>query len=175
MATTSVIRQNYHSECEAAINKQVNIEMHAHYAYLSMAIYFDRDDVALKGCHKFFKKSAEEEHEHAEKLMKYQNKRGGRVVLQKIEKPEKDSWGSALEAMETALSMEKTVNQALLDLHKLASSHNDPHLTDYLESEFLHEQVESIRKISEHITNLKRVGPGLGEYIYDKESIDESS
>jgi ferritin len=46
--------------------------------------YFDRDDVALPGFSKFFKKSSDEEREHAEKLMKYQNKRGGRIVLQDI-------------------------------------------------------------------------------------------
>ena len=49
------------------------------------AYYFDRDDVALKGFSKFFKDSAEEEREHAEKFMKYQNMRGGRVVLQSIQ------------------------------------------------------------------------------------------
>lgn len=45
-------------------------------------------------------------------------------------------------------------------------------MTDWLEGEFLHEQVESIKVISEHITNLKRVGPGLGEYMFDKETLD---
>lgn len=49
------------------------------------AWYFDRDDVALNGFHKFFKKQSEEEREHADKLMKYQNMRGGRVVLQNIQ------------------------------------------------------------------------------------------
>ena len=48
-------------------------------------MYFDRDDVALKGFHKFFKESSDEEREHAEKFMKYQNMRGGRVVLQTIQ------------------------------------------------------------------------------------------
>ena len=47
-------------------------------------MYFDRDDVALPGFAKFFHKCAEEEREHAEKMMKYQNKRGGRVVYQDI-------------------------------------------------------------------------------------------
>jgi len=170
---TSQIRQNYHVDCEAAINKQISIELHAHYVYMAMAQHFDRDDVALKGCHKFFKKSAEEEHEHAEKFMTYQNKRGGRVVLQKIDPPEKTSFASALEAMELALSLEKTVNQSLLDLHKIASNNNDPHLTNFLEDEYLDEQVESIKKIAAHVTNLKRCGPGLGEYLYDHESIGE--
>jgi len=48
------------------------------------SFYFDRDDVALPGFAKFFKKSSDEEREHSEKLMKFQNKRGGRVVLQDI-------------------------------------------------------------------------------------------
>lgn len=32
----SRIRQNYHEECEARINKQINMELYASYAYLSM-------------------------------------------------------------------------------------------------------------------------------------------
>ncbi|XP_053397081.1 soma ferritin-like [Mercenaria mercenaria] len=119
-------RQNYHQDCEAGINKQINMELHASYAYQSMAFYFDRDDVALPGFSKFFSHSSSEEREHAQKLMKYQNKRGGRVVLQNIQKPDRDEWGSGLDAMKAALQLEKTVNQALLDLHKIASNHEDP-------------------------------------------------
>jgi len=166
---TSLIKQNYHSECEAGLNKQINLELYASYVYQSMAWYFDRDDVALKGFHKFFKKAADEEREHAEKFMKYQNSRGGRIVLQKIDKPERDEWGSGLDAMQMALSLERNVNQTLLDLHKSASQQNDSHLTDFLEGEFLDEQVESIKQISSYITQLKRVGAGLGEYTFDKD------
>merc|ERR1712141_856773 len=118
-------RQNYHTESESGVNKQINLELYASYVYHSMAFYFDRDDVALKGFHKFFKKQSEEEREHAEKLMKYQNKRGGRIVLQNIQKPDRDEWGTGLEAMQAALQLEKNVNQALLDLHKVAGTHGD--------------------------------------------------
>jgi ferritin heavy chain len=163
------IRQNYHAECEAGINKQINLELHASYVYQSMAMYFDRDDVALKGFHQFFKKSSDEEREHAEKFMKFQNSRGGRIVLQSVGKPERDEWGSGLEAMQMALSLEKNVNQTLLDLHKIASQQNDSHMTDFLEGNFLDEQVESIKEISSFITQLKRVGPGLGEHMFDKQ------
>ena len=48
------------------------------------SFYFDRDDVALPGFASFFKGASDEEREHAETLMKFQNKRGGRVVLQDI-------------------------------------------------------------------------------------------
>lgn len=81
--------------------------------------------MALPGFHKFFKKCSHEETEHAEKLMAYQNKRGGRVVLQPIAKPAQDEWGSGLEAMQAALELEKTVNQSLLELHKLATERDD--------------------------------------------------
>ncbi|XP_029441541.1 ferritin heavy chain A-like isoform X1 [Rhinatrema bivittatum] len=117
----SQVRQNFHRECEAAINRMVNMELYASYTYLSMSYYFERDDVALHHVAEFFKEQSHEEREHAEKFLKYQNKRGGRAVLQDIKKPERDEWGNTLEAMQAALQLEKTVNQALLDLHKLAS------------------------------------------------------
>nr|ACB70370.1 ferritin [Ornithodoros coriaceus] len=165
-------RQNYHTDCEARINKQINMELYASYVYLSMSYYFDRDDVALHGFHKFFKKCSHEENEHAQKFMKYQNMRGGRVVLQPIQKPSQDEWGSGLEAMQAALELEKSVNQALLDLHRVATDHNDAQLCDFLESEYLKEQVEAIKELSDYITSLKRVGPGLGEYMFDKKTLD---
>ena len=57
--------------------------------------------------------------------MKFQNQRGGRIRFKDIKKPAKDEWGSGLEAMQAALELEKSVNQSLLDLHKIADSHND--------------------------------------------------
>ena len=59
--------------------------------------------------------------------------------------------------------------QSLLDLHKVASERNDPHLTNYLEDKFLDEQVEAINKIAKMHTNLVRVGDGLGVFVFDKE------
>lgn len=51
------------------------------------------------------------------------------MIYSLLQKPEKDEWGSGLEAMQCALQLEKNVNQALLDLHKLASDHVDPHVS----------------------------------------------
>eukprot|EP00914_Ancora_sagittata_P024002 GHVO01047779.1.p1 GENE.GHVO01047779.1~~GHVO01047779.1.p1 ORF type:complete len:171 (-),score=37.69 GHVO01047779.1:59-571(-) len=164
-------RQNYHAESEAGVNKQINLELYASYVYQSMAFYFDRDDVAMKGFYEFFKKSSDEERGHAEKLMAYQNKRGGRIVLQPIQKPERDEWVSGLEAMKATLALEKNVNQALLDLHKLADGNGDAQMCDFIESEYLEEQVDAIKEISGHVTNLKRVGAGLGEFLYQKDSL----
>jgi ferritin heavy chain len=92
----SIVRQNFHDECEGALNRQVNMELCASYAYQSMAFYFDRDDIALPGFSKFFKHNSDEEREHAEKFMTYLNKRGGRVVLNHVPKPEKEQWGNLI-------------------------------------------------------------------------------
>ena len=96
-------------------------------------------------------------------------------------------WGTCLEAMEAALELEKTVNESLLELAKVADAKGDAHLTDFVD-EFLDEQVEdisllvqgifilwsihqvaSIKSIGDTITKLKRVGDGLGLFLFDKE------
>ncbi|XP_078093220.1 ferritin, heavy subunit-like [Mustelus asterias] len=167
----SQVRQNYHKDCEDAVNKQINLELYSSYVYLSMFCSFDRDDVALSHFAEFFKEQSHEEREHAEKLIEFQNKRGGRLILEDVKKPEQDEWSNGLEAMQRALQMEKNVNQSLLDLHKLSSGNTDPHLFDFLETHYLDEQVRMIKKLGDHITNLKRLGApenGMGEYLFDR-------
>merc|ERR1712187_978994 len=97
-------RQNFHTNSEALINKQINMELHASYVYMAMYTHFSRDDVALHGFAKMFKKNSEEEREHAFKLVHYQD----------VNNPAKNEWESALEAVEGALDLEKRVNQSLL-------------------------------------------------------------
>uniref|UniRef100_W5KUB3 Ferritin n=1 Tax=Astyanax mexicanus TaxID=7994 RepID=W5KUB3_ASTMX len=169
----SQIRQNYHYDCEAAVNRMVNLELSASYTYTSLAFYFCRDDVALEGFSHFFKENCHRE--HAEKFMEFQNKRSGRIFLQDIKKPEHNEWGTGLEAMQFALQLEKKVNQALLDLHKIATDKEDPHLCDFLESHYLKEQVELIKKLGDHITNLTKMDASnnkMAEYLFDKHTLE---
>lgn len=173
----SLARQYYVDECESAINEQINVEYNASYVYHSLFAYFDRDNIALKGLAKFFKESSEEEREHAEKLIKYQNTRGGRVVLYPIVSPPSEfdhaEKGDALYAMELTLSLEKLVNEKLLNLHSVADRNNDPQLADFIESEFLEEQVEAIKKIAEYVSQLRLVGKGHGVWHFDQRLLHE--
>jgi ferritin heavy chain len=162
------IRQNYRKETEDGVNKQIVVEMKAFYMYRDMAYYFDRSDVALPGFFKFFKEASDEELEHADKLREYQNKRGGTVRFDKTVLNSNIQSFTPTQAMQWALDTEKHVNAELLKLHKVAEKHNDAHLMDFLEGEYLDEQVESIRKIGDYVTQMKRTGPGLGEYLFDK-------
>ena len=56
-----------------------------------------------------------------------------------------------------------------MDLHKVAAGHDDAQLTDYIEGDYLKEQVKSIKELSDLITKMKRAGDGLGLHIIDKE------
>lgn len=67
--------------------------------------------------------------------MSYQNKRGGRIVLADIAKPDKDDWGSPLDALQFAFEVKKSLNQSLLALEELAGQHNDPQLDDFVEGQ----------------------------------------
>ena len=163
----SRIRQNYKEESEALVNKQINMEFYASHVYMSMFTYFDRDDVAYPGLSSFFKKSSDEKRDDGEKLIKYQNKRGGKIVFQDIAKPSIMEWKSPVDALEAALELEKTVNESLLDMHK--ASDGDAHLCDFLENEFLDEQVDAIKKLASLVTKWKRTGPGLGYHVLDRE------
>jgi ferritin heavy chain len=162
-------RQNYAETPERLLNEQIQMELEASHAYLTMGAYFDRADVALPGFKEWAMKQSEEEREHAQKLIKYQNLRGGDYVVMPISEPAETSWGSALDAMKCALTMEMKVNKSLLRLHKAADEAGDPQFCDFIESEFLEEQVESINEISKTVRKLIRAGPGLGEYTVDKD------
>ncbi|GCB68348.1 hypothetical protein scyTo_0012269 [Scyliorhinus torazame] len=76
-----------------------------------MAYYFEWDDIALRNFSKFCLEQSLEEQEHAVKLMKFQNLRGGRIILKDIKKLKQDEWGNGLEVMKRALCLEKDVNQ----------------------------------------------------------------
>merc|ERR1711890_170407 len=102
--TMSAIKQNFHLESEAWINKQINMELYASYVYLSMSAYF-----ALHGFANRFRAASAEEKDHAEKLIDYQIMRGGRVSFQAIAKPNVEDWGTAIEAVQASLGLEKTV------------------------------------------------------------------
>uniref|UniRef100_A0A8C9WMD8 Ferritin n=1 Tax=Scleropages formosus TaxID=113540 RepID=A0A8C9WMD8_SCLFO len=105
------------------------------------------------------------------------NKRGGRIFLLDVKRPERDEWGTGLEAMRCALQLEKNVNQALLDLHKVAMENDDPHLCDFLETRYLNEQVEAIKKLGDHIGNLSKMDAGnnrMAEYLFDKLTLKHS-
>ena len=175
---TSCDLGNWNDACENQVNEQINMEYWASYQYHLMWSYFDRSDVALNNIANFFKKSSEEEREHAHKLMEYQNLRGGKVVLKTIPDVSLDfmskNTGSLsndlLLSFEKALEMEQIVYKSLLKLHEVADANNDPQFTDFIEGTYLEEQVEALNQVAKYVSQLKRIGnDGHGLWNFDQE------
>lgn len=162
-----IMRQNFAKSCEQKLNDQINMELKACHQYLVMAFHFDRADVSAPGIFGFFLKASTEEREHAEKIMKYMNKRGGVIHLSAVPEP-LPCFPNSLAAFKHALQMELEVNQHLLDVHALAAKENDPNLCDFIEANFLQEQVDGQKILADYIRQLERAEDDLGEYLFDK-------
>ena len=166
----SVLRQNFHTECENNLNLQINSELASSYFYFYVASHFDRDDVAMGNFQKYFRKLSDKKRENADKLMKFMNERGGRVQFKDIPTPP-NNFGKPYDIMSGILIHEKKMNEELLSLRTLAEKHQDNHLCDFMEEYFLQPKVELLKEICDHVTNLRRVGDGLGVYQYDHETL----
>ncbi|KAK3842502.1 MAG: ferritin-like superfamily [Linnemannia gamsii] len=164
----SLAKQNFSNVVEDALNQQISLEMTASQTYLAIASYMNSDTVALPGLEKFFREQSDEEREHAQHLVDYTNKRGGRAVIPSVPAPTSE-WSSAKNAVESALQLEKDVNKNILRMESLAEDQNDPQLVSVLRSRYLKEQVESIAEIAKLMTQLNRGGAdGLGLYLFDQ-------
>ncbi|XP_031803146.1 ferritin light chain, oocyte isoform-like [Sarcophilus harrisii] len=149
--------QSLHPEIEILLNKIINMELRASYVYFSVTYCFSHEDTTLKHFINFSRDISEKKKQHAETFLQFLIKRGGCPVLENIIKPEMSNWLDGLHALQEGLAMEKTINENLLQLYDKAK-HKDPHLSNFLDSEFLEEQVKIIRLFGEHITKLKRLG-----------------
>ncbi|KAG9299243.1 hypothetical protein G9A89_013891 [Geosiphon pyriformis] len=168
----SLAKQNFASVSEDNINDQIFEEQTAAANYRSIAAYFGRDGVALHGLAKFFNHQAEEEYKRAQKLVSYQNMRGGRVILRAIPQPPSE-WQSAKNAVEVSLGLEKNVNKSLLNLNEIAVRNNDHQMVHFIRTEFLLERVKLIEEFAKMLTHLNRVGgDGLGLYLFDQNLLE---
>ncbi|XP_035872779.1 ferritin heavy chain-like [Phyllostomus discolor] len=168
--------QNYNSECEATINNQVAFELHASYIYMSMASYFNRGDVALKHFSLFFLRQSYKEREHVEYLLRMQNPGASNPRLWNMPRPEEENWENGLRVLECALQLAKRVHQSLLSLHQLATKRQG-RVCNFLECDYLHEQVVFIQELGDHITNLRKLGApedSLTESLFDKLTLGDS-
>ena len=161
-------RQNWSETCETTLNEQIRAELQASYHYQILGSYFYRDDIGLDKLGDYFNKASLEEREHADKFIKYQNKRGGIVTFSPLNIPnlQLSKEFCVIESFKIALTLERLVNEQLLTLHQTAEK--DPQFSDFIEGEFLEEQVDGISDISKKISQLEligRDGHGIIEFI----------
>uniref|UniRef100_G1QF74 Ferritin n=1 Tax=Myotis lucifugus TaxID=59463 RepID=G1QF74_MYOLU len=134
---SSQIGQNYYTEVEAAATHLANLHLQASRTYLPLGFYFNQDNVALEGAGHFFHELAKT-FKGAECLLKMQTSTWSCSLPERAE-AFTGSVGKTQDAMEAALALERSLNQALLELQALGSTHTDPQLRDFLKNHFLGE------------------------------------
>ena len=137
-----------------AINRQINSELTASYAYLAMSAYCE--------CHKFtgaarwLRLQSQEEHMHAMKLFDFVLARDRNVELIAIDRPKSD-FKSVAEVFERALQQEQEVSKQIDNLYETAF--NEKAFAAVAELQwFLTEQVEEEKTAREIVAKFKMVG-----------------
>jgi ferritin len=142
------------SAVQQALNDQVQKELHSAYIYLSMAAYFEAEN--LPGAAHWMRGQAGEEQEHAMKLFDFIQDRGGRVTLQAIDAPPA-TFSSPLAVFEASYAHEQKVTKSIHDLYALAVKEAD-YPTQVMLQWFIDEQVEEEKNASAIMAQLQMVG-----------------
>lgn len=148
------------SECVRMTEDQIEKEITASLKYLSYGAYFSRDSVNRPGFANFFFNAANEEREHAEKLIEYLSMRGryfedqdspiSKIEIGKLIKnsekakalgieevwtaspePKNNGVSAGFEALRSALKMEMAVTQSIKNLIIACESDKETKFNDY--------------------------------------------
>jgi len=144
-------------ELENAINQQVGAEFAASLQYVSIAAYFDGDDLPQLAA--FFYRQAEEEKEHAMKFVHYVVEAGGQVRIPSIAETKYD-FQTAEECAELALEWETDVTRMINNLMDIAVNNKDYISQDFLRW-FVAEQLEEISTMGTLLNTIRRAGSNL--------------
>ncbi len=149
---------------QESFDEQINAEMASAYLYLSMAAYFE--DENLPGFAHWMRMQNEEETAHAMRFFDYVHDRGGRATLKAIAEPPSD-FRSPLDVMERTLEHERKVTGLINRMYQLAIEESD-YAAQVMLHELINEQVEE-EKIAEEIVDHLRIidGDGSGLLILD--------
>ncbi len=148
------------------LNDQIRHEFYSSYAYLSMAAWFESQD--LPGMASWMRLQADEERQHAHKFFDYVLDRGAQVQLQGIAQPPV-KFTTPLEVFEQALSHERAVTASINALYAQALEDKDFASVQFLDW-FVKEQVEEEKTTSLVIGQLRRIdGNGPALLVLDRE------
>ena len=139
---------------EAAFNDQINKELYSEYLYLAMKVYFQEQN--LQGFVNWFNVQVQEEHAHAMGLFDYLDERGGKIVLEAIDKPEVKG-KTILEIFEQVLEHEEYVTSRINHLADVADEVKDRAALNFL-NWYIKEQVEEEANVGGLLATLKLIG-----------------
>ncbi|HEY0930259.1 MAG TPA: ferritin [Gemmatimonas sp.] len=137
-----------------ALNTQIGNEFGASLQYYAIGAHFHR--IHLAQLAKLFFKQADEEREHAQKLLHYVVETGGELRLPPVKEPV-HTFASAEEALQAALNWEVEVTGQIKRLMDLAASESDYLAQNFLQW-FVDEQLEEVTKMTRLLGVVRMAG-----------------
>ncbi|MBE5041107.1 ferritin [Ructibacterium gallinarum] len=148
------------------INQQVNKEFYSAYLYLDFANYYE--DLGLSGFANWYKIQAQEERDHAILMMNYLQDNGCRVVLEAIDKPDKE-FNDKMGPLKAGLEHEQYVTGLIHNIYDAAYSIKDFRTMQYLDW-FVKEQGEEEKTAEDLIKKMELFGDDAKSlYMLDQE------
>lgn len=144
-------------ELENAINAQVGAEFAASLQYVSIAAYFDADDLPQLAA--FFYRQAEEEKMHAMKFAHFIVEAGGQVRIPAIDETFYEFTGPE-HCAQLALDWETEVTKMINNLMDIAVKDKDYIAQDFLRW-FVAEQLEEISTMGTLLKTIQRAGSNI--------------
>ena len=141
-------------QMNASLNRQIGHEFGASIQYVAIAGHFDCEGLPMLARH--FYRQAEEEREHAMRIVKYLVDAGGRLEIPEIPAP-RSKFGSAEEAVRLSLEWERTVTGQINELMNLAITNKD-HITQNFLDWFVKEQLEEMSSMDTLLRMVHRAG-----------------
>jgi ferritin len=157
------------NKVEEALNEQINEELYSSYLYLSMAAYFESEN--LSGCAAWMGAQAQEENTHAMKIFAFIHERRGRVTLQAIQEPT-SKWKTPLAAFEAAFKHEQHITGRIDKLVDLAAAEKDHATVGFLQW-FVKEQVEEEASVDSIVQKLKMAANAPGAMLMMDHALGE--
>ncbi len=146
------------NQLEKLIQDQIKNEWYSAYLYLSMAAWFETQN--LEGFAHWMYKQAGEEQVHGKKMFDFLVDRGVKVVLQAIAQPPAD-FASPVECFQKSFEHEQKVTALINGIADQADKVND-HPSKVFIQWFITEQVEEEKNASRVLDILKKLPPGSG-------------
>lgn len=154
------------AKVEQALNRQMNVEISSAHYYLAMAAYFH--DQNLGGFAAYMLGQSQEEMKHAMTVYHYLINRGGRVVVEGLEKPTAE-WESPMAALESALEHEQKNTKKINELIKTCTEVGD-HATAMSLQGFIQTQLEDEAEVQENVDKMRMLEGMPGKlFMMDRE------
>lgn len=136
------------------LNNQVNAEFYSAYLYLDFSNYYK--DAGLDGYANWYMIQAQEERDHAMLFIQYLQQQGEAVVLEAIDKPDKE-YKEFIDPLEMGAEHERVVTDLINKIYAAAYEEHDFRTMQFLDW-FVKEQAEEEDNADDNVTKFKLFG-----------------